>query len=270
MISGRLGRACGTLILLALGAAEAFAQDGGSTDASTDESTGRTTQVWFNVTPSWARSPRLYLELDVEPKWQVSGEEKWRNLDLTPLVEYYPADWIDLEAETSVGKTLQKDGLTTFEITPRVGARLHLFAKVAPHRPGIPGLKHERLPLTRFAASTLVRLEWRNFWYSDDTPDKHTLRARIRLEGKLALNHASLPLDRTLYAIADVEYYWPLGDDIAETYANKLRARLGLGYRLTAARKLEFLYIRDWNRSSPDAEAVEDTQAFNLRLKLLF
>lgn len=267
MIPGPLARACFTLTFLALGAGEAFAQDGGSSD----ESTGRATQVWFNVTPGWTRGPRLYLELDAEPKWQVSGEERWRNLDLTPLVEYYPADWIDLEAEASVGKTLQKDGLTTFEITPRAGARFHLFAKMAPHRPGIPGLKYERLPLTRFAASTLVRLEWRNFWYSDDdTPDKHTLRARIRLEGKLALNHASLPLDRTLYAIADVEYYWPLGDDIAETYPNKVRARLGLGYRLSWARKLEFLYIRDWNRSSPDAEAVEDTQAFNLRFKLLF
>lgn len=92
----------------------------------------------------------------------------------------------------------QKDGLTTFEITPRAGARFHLFAKMAPHRPGIPGLNYERLPLTRFAASTLVCLEWRNFWYSDDdTPDKHTQQdpgeARPRLSAPVG-EEARAPL----------------------------------------------------------------------------
>jgi hypothetical protein len=260
----RFARACAAILVLApvLGGGEARAQG--------ETSTGPQTQVWLNFTPGWAKGERWYWELDVEPKWQVSGGEKWRNFDLSPTVEYYPADWLDLEAEATVGNTVQKDGLDTFEITERVGARFHLFAKMAPHRPGIPGLEHERLPLTRLGLSTLVRLEQRNFWYSDDTPDKHEWRARLRLESKLAINHAKLSLDRTLYAIADAEYYQPLGDDIPERYVNKLRVRLGLGYRFRAATKLEFLYIRDWNRTAPDAEAAEDTQAFDLRVKLLF
>jgi hypothetical protein len=258
----RFARACAVLLVLAvLGGGEARAQD--------DTSTGPETQIWLNVTPGKMRGDRWYLELDVEPKWQVTGE-KWRNLDLTPLVEHYPKDWLDLETEATVGNTLQKDGLDTFEITPRVGARFHLFAKMAPYLPGIPGLKYERLPRTRVGISTLVRLEWRNFWYSDDTPDKHEWRARLRLESKVALNRRQLSQDRLLYAMADVEYYQPLGDDIPERYVNKVRVRLGLGYRSSAATKVEFLYIRDWNRVAPDAEAAEDTQAFDLRLKLLF
>ena len=36
-------------------------------------------------------------------------------------------------------------------------------------------------------------------------------RARLRLEGKLALNRAKLSEARNLYAIGDVEYYAPLG-----------------------------------------------------------
>ncbi len=254
------------LLVLAPGAGEARAQSA----SSGHPSTGRSTQVWLNVISGWTRAPRWYLELDVEPKWQVSGGEKWRNLDLSPLVEYYPAGWLDLEAEASVGRTHQKDGLDTFEITERVGARFRLFAKMAPHRPGIPGLKYERLPLTRVGLATLVRLEQRNFFYSDDTPAQHSWRARLRFETKLAINHSKLAQDGTLYAIADLEYYAPLGDDISERYVNKLRARLGAGYRFSAAKKLEFLYIRDWNRSSPDEEGTEDVQAFNLRLKLLF
>lgn len=235
-----------------------------------DRSSGPATQIWLNVTPAWAKGDRLYLELDAEAKWQVSDGEEWRNLDLTPLVEYYPADWLALEAEATVGNTLQRGGLDTFEVTPRIGARLHLFAKLAPQRPGIPGLKHDRFPLTRLGVSTLARLEWRNFWYSDATPDQHTWRARLRLEGKLALNRRKLSEDGLIYAIADVEYYWPLGDDIAETYVNKLRARTGLGYRVSASRKLELLYIRDWNRSSPQSDAAQDSRSLDLRLKLLF
>ena len=253
---------CVALLIFAVGPSAARAQDEGST--------GPSTQIRANLTLGKSVSETTYLELDIEPKWQVSEGEQWRNIDFTPLVERYPTDWLDLAAETTVGNTLQRDGLDTFEITPRIGARFHLFAKMAPYLPGIPGLKYERLPRTRFGVATLVRVEWRNFFYSDETPSQHEWRARLRLEGKLALNHATLAEDRTLYAIGDLEYYQPLSDDIDERYVNKVRSRLGLGYRFSTKTKLEFLYIRDWNRDSPDEEGAEDTQAFDLRVKLLF
>lgn len=252
----------GALLLLALlGAAPASAQ-------SSDETSGPQTQVWLNATGGRRYGESWYAELDVEPKWQVTGE-RWRALDLTPAVEHYPADRLDLSAELGVGKTHQRDGLDTWELTPRIGTRLHLFSKVEPFRPGIAGLR-ERLPLTRLGVSTLVRVELRSLFYSDETPDRHQWRARARLEGKLALNRARLSERRTLYASADAEYYLPLGDDVPERYANKVRVRLGLGFRFSARTRLEALWIRDWNRSAPGAEAAEDVQAADLRLKWLF
>lgn len=259
---GWLARACAPLLILAGGAGAAQAQHEGST--------GPATQIWGNATLGKSRSETTYLELDIEPKWQVSEGEQWRNIDFTPLVERYPTDWLDLTAETTVGNTRQRDGLDTFEITPRIGARFHLFGKMVPFIPGIPGLKYERLPRTRLGVATLVRVEWRNFFYSDDTPNQHEWRARVRLEGKLALNHATLAEARTLYAIGDVEYYQPLSDDIEERFVNKVRSRLGLGYRFSATTKLEFLYIRDWNRDSSEEDGAQDVQAFDLRVKLLF
>jgi hypothetical protein len=249
-------------VLLALAVTAAMALDEGSS--------GPSTQVWANVTLGKSRSDTTYLELDIEPKWQVSEGEQWRNIDFTPLVERYPTDWLDLTAEATVGNTRQRDGLDTIEITPRIGARFHLFAKMAPYLPGIPGLKYERLPRRRFGVATLVRVEWRNFFYSDETPNAHEWRARLRLEGKLALNHGTLAEDGTLYGIGDVEYYQPLSEDIDERYVNKVRCRLGLGYRFSSRTKLELLYIRDWNRDSPDEEGSKDTQAFDLKVKLLF
>jgi hypothetical protein len=253
---GRLVARAGAGLLLVLTLSEARAQDASMTSPAT--------QIWANLTLGRNASERTYLELDIEPKLQVTKGEEWRNVDFTPLGEYYPTSWLDLEAEGTVGRTHQRDGIDTFEVTPRIGARLHLFKQVVGSR------KRERLPLTRVSLSTLVRLEWRNFFYSDDTPDRHEWRARLRLEGKLAISHKTLAQDRTLYAIGDAEYYAPLGDDIEERYVNKVRARIGLGYRIAAATRLEFLYIRDWNRSSPDAALTRESQAFDLRLTMLF
>jgi hypothetical protein len=244
-----------------LGAAGAFAQTSSSSD-------GPQTQIWAELVAGKRHGHRWYTQIDLEPKWQVTGDT-WRSLELTPHVELYPADWVDLAAEVLAGNTVQRDGLDTFELTPRVGARFHLLSRLAPYRPDIDGLE-ERLPLTRFGVSTLVRLEWRNLFYSDDTPDKHQWRARVRLEGKLALNRAQLTAERTLYAVGDGEYFVPLGDDVPERYVNKLRARLGLGFRFSGRTKIELLWVRDWNRSSPGAEAAEDVQALDARVKLLF
>ena len=254
---GAVTRVCSIVLVLA-GVSDAARAQG--------DTAGPSTQVWANFTPGRAISERLYLELDVEPKWQVTSGEEWRNLDLTPLVEAYPFSWLDLESEATVGRTHQRDGLDTFEVTPRVGARFNLFAKFA----RAVSAREHRLPLTRVAISTLVRLEWRNFFYSDATPDSHSWRLRARFEGKLALNHKHLTDDRTLYAIADAEYYAPLGNDIEERYVNKVRVRMGAGYRSSKSTRLEILYIRDWNRAAPGAAAAEDTQAIDLRLKRFF
>ena len=251
-----LGRVGAGLVLVALGVGDAIAQGG--------VSTGPNTQIWANLTLGKTVNERTYFELDIEPKWQVTSGEEWRNIDFTPLAEYYPAAWLDLETETSLGHTHQRDGLNSLEVTPRIGARFHLFREV------VRGLKRERLPIGRVDISTLVRLEWRNFFYSDDTPDRHEWRLRLRLEGKFAINHQTLSEDRTLYAIADAEYYLPLDDDVLERLINKVRARVGLGYRFSASTRLEVLYIRDWNRESPEGHARIDTQAVDLRLKMFF
>jgi hypothetical protein len=242
------------LVVLGTGAgAEARAQDAAST------------QIWGNVTLGHPRSERLYLELDIEPKFQVSGGERWRNLDATPLLEFYPTEWLDLTAEATVGFTHQFSGLNTFEVTPRVGARVHLFKRVWAHLP-----HPERLPASRLGLGNLLRLESRHFWYSDDQGSSHEWRLRNRTELKLALNRANLSEDGTLYLIADAEFYVPLGDETPERFSTKFRTRAGLGYRFDYGKRLEFLYIRDNSRSTLEEDFEEDANIFDFRLKIFF
>lgn len=263
----RIRCACAVALLLACPLPAAAAAGESSSEGTT---TGPTTQLWANLTLGKMTSRSWYVELDVEPKVQLTSGEEWRNLDITPFVEFYPTQWLDLSAELGAGVTRQRDGLDTFELTPRIGAKLHFFGMMVERRAGSSGPAWERLPLTRLGLATLLRMEWRNFFYSDDTASRHEWRARLRLESRLAINHAQLAADRTFYAMADVEYFEPLGDDIVERHVNKVRTRLGFGFRHSAATRLELLYIRDWNRSAPDGRSFEEAHAVDLRLKLFF
>ncbi|MGZ8254358.1 MAG: hypothetical protein ACXWVT_05865 [Burkholderiaceae bacterium] len=120
-----------------------------------------TTQLWANLTIDWVKSDRLVYELDLEPKVLIAGPEgqpAWRNLDVTPNVEYSLKPWLDLVGDVTVGRTMQTDDVDSTEVTPRIGARFHLFSRRA--------ILHarEQAPQRRIVVRELVRFESRNFF----------------------------------------------------------------------------------------------------------
>lgn len=219
-------------------------------------------ELWGNVILDYPQGERWLVEADLEPKTLVSGGEKWWNLDVTPLVEYYPSGWVDLVGETVFGHTRQTDEVDTNEVSPRIGFRLNLLdnlrERTKPHRK------------RRLRLATLVRFENRNLWYSDGSPSQHGWRFRVRLEAKVGINRADFSKDRSLYGIFDVEGYVPLGEGVSERYASKVRARVGLGYRLRYQDRFEILYIRDWHRDSRDSSAQPTANVVDARFKLYF
>ena len=221
-------------------------------------------QIWGNAIFSFPESEKLYWELDVEPKLQISGNEQWQNIDVTPLLEYYPNHWIDLTAEMTSGYTDQSDDINTVEITPRLGIRLHFIKNVWQYLD-----TSERVPLNRLSLATLLRLEARNLWYNDNSSE-HVLRLRFRFETKIAINRARLDYDRTIYCFTDVEYYIPIEKEVSERYASKFRLRIGPGYRLTFANRFELLFIYDFARNTLDEGVSKDAMAVNFRFKFYF
>jgi len=77
-----------------------------------------------------------------------------------------------------------------------------------------------------------MRLEWRNLYYSDDTPQSSTLRVRDRIELEIPVNRLRTTDDGVIYASSDAEWFWTPTDP-SEGYASKQRVRAG---RLTASR----------------------------------
>src|SRR5262245_30677273 len=109
---------------------------GGILGAALAASTGasaQTTQLWTNVTLDWVKSSRLTYEVDFEPKALISAppdDPGWRNLDVTPSVEFAAHETLDLVGELTTGVTKQTDEVSTTEVTVRAGARLHLFSRL--------------------------------------------------------------------------------------------------------------------------------------------
>jgi len=236
-------------------------------------------QLWANAILAYPQNEHLYYELDIEPKGQVQGEPMWVNADATPLLEYYPNNWLDLTAEATVGWTVQNDEIRTFELTPRIGVRFHLLSnlrdKVKKTRLGAAQSGSWLLkPLNRLGIANLTRLEYRSFRYAGDIGEPywaHEWRLRNRTELKLGINKADYNAEGTLYMIADLEAFIPLGDAVAERYASRWRVRLGLGYALSYRYRIEALYIRNADRQTLEEEVYEiSSNAVDARLKIFF
>lgn len=227
-------------------------------------------QPWLSVVLGHQKNERLYMEVEIQPKTQISGGEHWGNIDATWNVEYYPKEWFDLTCELVTGYTDHIDGLDSFEITPRPGLRLHLAKQTVTIIDRRQKLHAERKALQRLQLATWLRLEQRNFFYSGDQESSHEWRFRIRPEFKVALNNPSLGDDGTLFGRGDVEFFWPLTKDVPERFVNKIRFRIGPGYRINFARKVELLFMYDINRESSLVEFSEDTFMLDLRLTFLF
>jgi len=222
------------------------------------------TQIWANFTLNHEKSAKFLLELDTQPKTQISGGDPWNSIVVTALVEYHSTDWMELKGELVLGTTDLTQDLRSFEFTPRIGVRFHLFSKVQDrHRP-------ERIPLPRIWLASLFRLEYRNLNYFGDLESTHQFRFRGRLELKMPLNHKKLSTDRTLYLKSDAEFFVKLDDDIPERFASKSRFRFGLGYRFSHKWRAELLYIKDLSRDLLGEEFDVDSNILNLRVKMVF
>src|SRR4030095_9736569 len=225
-------------------------------------------QLWGNVTLDWVKSDRLTYEFDIEPKVLVyapDDEPDWRNLDLTPNVEYAAKGWLDLVAEATAGYTKQDDEVNTFELTPRVGVRFHLLSRAVPS----VGLR-EQVPKRRVVVRDLVRVESRNFWYTGEgNGASSSVRFRNRVEFLVPLNKVNVSEDGARYLLADWEWYVPLGEP-AERFASKQRIRTGLGYRRSFAWRFEALYIWTRSRDTIDEGISTDDNSIDIRVKRLF
>jgi len=222
------------------------------------------TQLWSNIVLAHPQSDKLYLELDLEPKAQIEGPDEWRNIDIVPLVEYYPNKWFDLTAEMVFGYTKDNHNLKTYELSPRLGIRLNLWGNLRKHIP-----QNALFDYKQFSLATLFRYEYRTLYYSDKSTE-HQSRMRLRIETKTALNHKTFTTDDTYYLFADVEQFFEFDDDVKERFHNKTRGRIGPGYTYDENHRFELLLIYDYARDTFQDDVRQDAISLDFRYRMLF
>ena len=115
-------------------------------------------QAWGSFTFGWSGRDRVGYGVEVEPKVLVvvpEGEPDWATLDITPSADRAVKPWLDLVGELATGYTSQTDDLKSYEVSPRTGARFHVFSRDLSAPVRLPDRPSRR----RVVVRDLVRVE---------------------------------------------------------------------------------------------------------------
>jgi hypothetical protein len=179
----------------------------------------------------------------------VLDQPKWRAFDVQLTPELAVNKHIDVMAAALLSSTFQSETLSTFEIREMIGARFHFT------------------PDSRVLTRLLVRFEQRNLEDKEAGSWDHSTRGRIRAEALIPVNERSMSHDKLWYIIADAEAFIVFDQDVHERFANRLRFRLGAGYRINYRFRIETIYMmqRSKNTTGTDVESIDNV--FRVRLK---
>jgi len=206
-------------------------------------------QLWLDYQLDYPSYSWLF-EVSASYQTLLTQENKWRSLSVTPTVEYVLLDWLDLTAELPLSYTLQKDDTSSFEVAPMLGARFHITQN------------------KRVNARLFLRYQQRHF--HEIEADVWDISKRIRLKGEfwISITGPNLYKDKLWYALLDYEEFFVLDDQVDERYANRRRARIGVGYRLDYKNRFELIYTWQSSRNEIEGEFISNDNVIQLVYKM--
>ena len=91
---------------------------------------------------------------------------------------------------------------------------------------------------------------------------------RLKGEATISINGPNLFRDKLWYAIIDYEQYFVSDQQLEERYANRRRARIGLGYRLNYMHRFEMIYTLQSARDEISESFISTDNVIQLRYKM--
>jgi len=206
-------------------------------------------QLWLDYQLDYPSHSWLF-EVSASYQTLLTQENKWRSLSVTPTVEYVLLTRLDLTAELPLSYTVQKEDTNSFELAPMLGARFHITQN------------------KRVNARLFLRYQQRHFHEIED--DVWDISNRIRLKGDvwISITGPNLYKDKLWYALLDYEEFIVLDDQLDERYANRRRARIGLGYRLDYKNRFELIYTRQSSRNEIEGEFISNDNVIQVVYKM--
>ncbi len=209
-------------------------------------------QLWLEFQTSYPFGGRYLLENVTAYQTLLNPENKWRSVSISPTFEMSLFRWLDLLSEVGFAYTLQKENSETFEISPMVGGRF-FFSQ---------GKKVD----TRF----VLRYQQRNFKDLESGDWSSSNRTRLRGEVFICINGPNLFADKLWFLLADYEEFVVFDQQLEERFANRRRARIGLGYRLSYKHRFEFGYTLQTSRNEIDDDFTGTDNVIQFKYKLFF
>jgi hypothetical protein len=209
-------------------------------------------QLWLEIQTSYPFANRYLLENTTTYQTLLNKQEKWRSISISPTFEYNLFTRLDLLSEIPLGYTLQKEGVSSFEISPMVGAR-YFFT-----------------PNKRIDTRFVWRYQVRAFREIEEAIWDVSNRTRLRGEVYISLNGPNLFTDNLWYVFLDYEEFVVLDQQVDERYANRRRGRIGVGYRLNYKHRFELGYTLVSFRNELEGSFISDDNVIQLKYKLFF
>jgi len=172
----------------------------------------------------------------------------WKEYNYTATFEWSVTQVVEPLVQLSLTYTNQVSTYNTFEVRPVIGCRFYLT------------------PSRRIQTRLLVRFEDRFVKNMEANTWTQAYRPRVRAEMIIPITQDSYFKDNLWYAMVDFEGLFTL-DEVNERFANRMRLRVGGGYRLNQSLRFEFLYMYQQSRNEiTDAFESEDN-VYRIRVK---
>lgn len=208
-------------------------------------------QAWYDVEFDYVITPKLLVNVEVGPKVLMSSDlPGWNAFDLTPGLEYSVEPWADLLLYAPLSATVQKEGVNTFEVRWTAGTRLAMR------------------PSPRLLLRTRALFEYRSISFLGADSSQVSTRSRVRVEARYAINSPNYSAPGTLYGLTDFEGFLNFGKAPSERFLNRIRFRLGAGYRFSHWWTAEAIYSLQGSDNTLGADDIP-TQDHIVRLRLV-
>ncbi len=205
-------------------------------------------QIWFEYMINYAFANSYNLEGAFKYS-TLLNTPRWQAFEFTPTIDYSLTPHVDLSFATSIEYTDQTESVSTFEVRPVIGSRIHF----TPHR--------------RILMRALVRLEERNIQNLDTKDWDNVWRPRFRAEMLIPINKKSYFDDNLWYGVLDAEWFLTVDNDVDERFANRFRLRMGIGYRLSYSSRFEFIYMIQESKNAIEDSFYTSDNIFRFRYK---
>ncbi len=209
----------------------------------------QTTQFWTDYTLTVPFANHYIFSNAVSYRTLESKQNKWREYEINPTIQWSIGQRIDLIAALIAASTRQKDGYNTSELRPVLGVRYHLT------------------PNWRVWIQGYARVEQRNLYHEETSTWAHSTRSRFRLESLVPINHKTFFEDHLWYALLDAEFFWVMDNQLDERYSNQMRYRAGVGYRSSYTWRFEFIYTDQFTRNNLENGFEQSSSIFRIRVK---